>query len=60
MLMPHLNVGAQKCIVLGPAGWCQNCLALEPIVAMLTSHLRLSLKQEQCVCVLFSYLAGLQ
>ncbi len=23
-LMPHLNVGAQKWIVLGPAGWFQK------------------------------------
>jgi hypothetical protein len=27
MLIPHLNVGAQKWMVFGPAGWFQKALA---------------------------------
>jgi len=32
-LMHHLNVGAQKKIVLGPAGWFQNAASLDAMVA---------------------------
>ena len=42
--MPHLKVGAQKWIVLGPAGCCQNCRALDPMVAIRDGYVTL-----QCV-----------
>lgn len=34
MLMPHLNVGAQKKIVFGPAGWFKKALKFAPNDAM--------------------------
>lgn len=33
-VMPHLNVGAQKWMVLGPAGWFQNAIRRELEAAM--------------------------
>ncbi len=43
-LMHHLNVGAQKKIVLGPAGWFQNAASLDAMVAR--SLVPLSLYRE--------------
>ena len=41
-LMHHLNVGAQKKIVLGPAGWFQNAASLDAMVARSLVPLSLS------------------